>query len=100
MAVAHAPKIGMGMLLKIMALTTDGSLANLGVDEKHLPKVRNTTPSERTLNNLLHDLVVDIICLTSEHIKTIFFVNIQQGWEFKQFSLICQAALLVWQTER
>ena len=66
---AHAPKNGMAMLSKNMALTTAGCLANPGVDEKHISKVGNITFSKSTQKNLLHNLGADIICLTSEQIK-------------------------------
>ena len=61
MAIAHAPKLGLATLAKIISLASAGTLANLGVKESDLQSLISLTPSHTTLNKLIIELGVDVV---------------------------------------
>mmetsp|Transcript_46171 Transcript_46171/g.55586 ORF Transcript_46171/g.55586 Transcript_46171/m.55586 type:complete len:118 (-) Transcript_46171:1094-1447(-) len=77
MVILHAPKLGLATLVRIIFLTSVGTLDNLGVKEGGIPSLASLTPSPATLNTLVIELGVDVVLLISKDIQN------------KSLSLIC-----------
>ena len=69
MAMLHAPKVGVETMEKIISLLAAAFAANIGIDEKYLPDISKISPSSTTLKQLLVDLTVESVLLTSEEVK-------------------------------
>ena len=69
MAMLHAPKVGVETMEKTVSLLAAAFAANFGIDEKYLPDISKISPSSTTLKQLLVDLTVESVLLTSEEVK-------------------------------
>ena len=68
-AIAHATKIGVNTLEKIITLSTMAFFANLGFTVCDLECITKLCPSATTLKTLMIDLAVDYVILMSEEMK-------------------------------
>jgi len=53
-------------MAKILALSSAGTLANLGLDEAYFPHIPLLTPFTNTLKTFLFELGVDVILLAGD----------------------------------
>ena len=68
-AIAHATKIGMNTLEKIITLSTMAFCANMGFNACDLECIAKMCPSASTLKTLMIDLAVDCVIMMSEEMK-------------------------------
>ena len=69
MAMLHAPKMGVEIMDKVIALSAAAFVANIGIDPSYLRQVCKISPRPTTLKQLLVELAVESVMLTSEEIK-------------------------------